>query len=303
MWSMKENTELKQYLAQKRELVEQALEEYLPKKDVYPPLIHESMRYSVFAGGKRLRPIMVLMAAELLGKEGASISFAAAAIEMVHTYSLIHDDLPAMDDDDLRRGMPTNHVKYGEDIAILAGDALLTLAFQVMTDPKHTAYCLPETILKATYELGLAAGSCGMVGGQVMDLESEGEQIEPAELEYIHIHKTGKMLTVSLRIGAILANATQEQLAALTTYGENTGLAFQIVDDILDIEGDEEELGKNIQSDLHKQKSTYPALYGIEKSKIMAGKLINDAKISLQIFGERAKYFSQLAEYIIARTY
>jgi geranylgeranyl diphosphate synthase type II len=303
MWSMEENTELKQYLAQKRELVEQALEEYLPKKDVYPPLIHESMRYSVFAGGKRLRPIMVLMAAELLGKESALVSFAAAAIEIVHTYSLIHDDLPAMDDDDLRRGMPTNHIKYGEDIAILAGDALLTLAFQVMTDPKHTTYCSPEAILRATYELGLAAGSCGMVGGQVMDMQAEQRQIDPSELEYIHTHKTGKMITASLRIGAILANAAKKQLTALTTYGENIGLAFQIVDDILDIEGTQEELGKNIQSDLNKQKATYPSLYGIEKSKIMAEKLINETKVSLQIFGDGAKYFTQLAEYIIARTY
>ncbi len=300
---MEAKVELKQYLAQKRELVENALEEYLPKEDTYPPLIHESMRYSVFAGGKRLRPIMVLMAAELLGKERASVLFAAAAIEMVHTYSLIHDDLPAMDNDDLRRGIPTNHKKYGEDIAILAGDALLTLAFQVMSDPKHTASCSPEAILAATYELGLAAGSCGMVGGQVMDMQAERRPIEPAELKYIHTYKTGKMITASLRIGAILSTATEAQLAALTTYGENIGLAFQIVDDILDIEGNVEELGKNIQSDLTKQKATYPVLYGIEQSKIMAEKLINDAKLSLQIFEEGTQYFYQLADYIISRTY
>jgi len=294
---------LKQYLAQKRVLVEEALEQYLPKAEVYPPLIHESMRYSIFAGGKRLRPIMALMAAELLGKESASVAFAAAAIEMVHTYSLIHDDLPAMDNDDLRRGMLTNHKKYGEDIAILAGDALLTLAFQVMTDPKQTAFCAPAAILAATYELGLAAGSLGMVGGQVMDMQAERRQLEPAELEYIHTHKTGKLLTAAIRIGAILAEADAEQLAALTTYGENVGLAFQIVDDILDLEGTTAELGKNIKSDLHKQKATYPAMYGIGASKTMADKLIKDAKISLQIFAARAEYFHQLAEYIIARTH
>jgi geranylgeranyl diphosphate synthase type II len=300
---MEEKTALKQYLAEKRTLVENVLEEYLPKADAYPPLIHESMRYSMFAGGKRLRPIMVLMAAELFGNESSSVLFAAAAVEMVHTYSLIHDDLPAMDNDDLRRGMPTNHKKYGEDTAILAGDALLALAFQVMTDPKHTASCSPEAILAAIYELGLAAGSCGMVGGQVMDMQAERQQIEPAELEYIHTHKTGKMITASVRIGAILSDATAEQLAALTVYGENVGLAFQIVDDILDIEGNPEELGKNIKSDLAKQKATYPAMYGIGASKIMAGKLIANAKISLQIFAERAQYFHQLADYIIARTY
>jgi len=300
---MEKKQDLQQYLTEKRKLVENALEKYLPKEDIYPPLIHEAMRYSVFAGGKRLRPIMVLMAAELLGKESSTVSFAAAAIEMVHTYSLIHDDLPAMDNDDLRRGMPTNHKKYGEDIAILAGDALLTLAFQLMADPKHTEYCSPESILTAIYELGLAAGSRGMIGGQVMDLELEGEQIQAAELEYIHKHKTGKMITASLRIGAILSDAGEGQLAALTTYGEKIGLAFQIVDDILDIEGSEEELGKNIQSDLNKQKATYPALYGIDESKTMAGKLINDAKLSLQIFGERAQYFYQLTDYIISRTH
>jgi geranylgeranyl diphosphate synthase type II len=300
---MEAKTALKHYLAQKRVIVEEALEHYLPKADVYPSLIHESMRYSVFAGGKRLRPIMVLMAAELFGKDSAAVVFAAAAIEMVHTYSLIHDDLPAMDNDDLRRGMPTNHKKYGEDIAILAGDALLTLAFQMMTDPKQIASCSPEAILAATYELGLAAGSQGMVGGQVMDMQAERRQIEPAELEYIHTHKTGKLLTAAIRIGAILAEADAEQLAALTTYGENVGLAFQIVDDILDIEGNPEELGKNIKGDLHKQKATYPAIYGTGASKIMAGKLINAAKISLQIFAERAQYFHQLANYIIARTH
>jgi geranylgeranyl diphosphate synthase type II len=300
---METDRELKRYLAEKRMLVENALEKYIPKKDTYPSLIHESMRYSVFAGGKRLRPIMVLMAAELLGKEGSAISFAAAAIEMVHTYSLIHDDLPAMDNDDLRRGRPTNHKKYGEDIAILAGDALLTLAFQVMANPKHTAYCSPEAILAATHELGLAAGSCGMVGGQVMDMQAERRQIDPTELEYIHTHKTGKMLTASLRIGAILSDAKETQLAALTAYGENVGLAFQIVDDILDIEGSTEELGKNIKSDLYKQKATYPSVYGINESKTMAGEFVNNAKISLQIFGERAQYFYQLADYIISRTH
>jgi geranylgeranyl diphosphate synthase type II len=295
--------ELKSYLAQKQQLVEDALEEYLPVAETYPPVIHESMRYSTFAGGKRLRPAMLLMAAEMLEKEESSVLFAAAAIEMLHTYSLIHDDLPAMDNDDLRRGKPTNHKVYGEDTAILAGDALLTLAFQVMTDPKHTQYCSPETILRATYELGVAAGSLGMIGGQVMDMQAERRQIEPSELEYIHKHKTGKLLTAAVRMGAILSDATPQQLQAITTYGENIGLAFQIVDDILDIEGNPEELGKNVNADLYKQKATYPAMYGMDESKSMTHKLIDEAKLSLSCFENKSYHFCQLADFMQSRTY
>jgi geranylgeranyl diphosphate synthase, type II len=295
--------DLKVYLKQQCERVDAALDRYLPQADAYPPIIHESMRYSVFAGGKRLRPILVLMAAELCGKDPEHVMFAAAAIEMIHTYSLIHDDLPAMDNDDLRRGLPTNHKKFGEDIAILAGDALLTLAFQVMTDPQHTAQCHPAEVLRATYELAAAAGTLGMVGGQVMDMQAERRPVSLTELEYIHRHKTGKLLTGALRIGSILAEAGDEALHALTVYGEQIGLAFQIADDILDLEGSTEALGKPAKSDLQNQKATYPALYGIEASKAMASKLINDAKFSLQIFRERATYLHLLADFIIARTH
>jgi geranylgeranyl diphosphate synthase type II len=295
--------DLHEYLAQKRSLVEKALELYLPNVDSVPSLLHESMHYSVFAGGKRLRPIMVLMTGEMLGQETSALLFAAAAIEMIHTYSLIHDDLPAMDNDDLRRGKATNHKVYGEDIAILAGDALLTLAFEVISDPKHITFCSPGAMLSATYELGKAAGSLGMVGGQVVDMQAEKRPIEATELEYIHTHKTGKMLTAAVRIGAILSDATAQQLEAVTSYGEHVGLAFQIVDDILDIEGSPEELGKNIKSDLQKQKATYPAMYGIERSKVMVQKFINDAKISLRIFGDQAYYFYQLADFIRSRTH
>lgn len=300
---MEQQNALKHYLARKRELVEQALDDFLPKVDVYPPIIHEAMRYSIFAGGKRLRPIMVLMAAELFEKDPTAVSFAAAAIEMVHTYSLIHDDLPAMDNDDLRRGQPTNHKKYGEDIAILAGDALLTIAFQIMTDPQNITCSDPKAILQATHELALAAGSLGMVGGQVMDMQAEKRAVSVSELEYIHAHKTGKLLTSSLRVGAILAETGEAQLVALTTFGEKLGLAFQIVDDILDIEGDEIELGKTIHSDLQQQKATYPTLYGIDKSKIMAVQLIEEAKTSLHSFGERAQFFALLADFILSRTH
>lgn len=296
------STEFAHYLNAKRQLVEAALAQYGPQANAFPPLLHEAMRYSLFAGGKRLRPIMVLMAAELLEKPLADVAFAAAADEMIHTYSLIHDDLPAMDDDDLRRGMPTNHKKYGEDMAILAGDALLTLAFEVVTDPRHTASCSPTALLRAAHELGQAAGSRGMVGGQVLDLQAEGRTIDAAELDAIHVHKTGKMITVSLRIGAILAGAGDAQLEALSTYGDNIGLAFQIVDDVLDIKGSPDKLGKNVQSDLEHHKATYPALYGLDESKALARKFVNDAKLCLQIFPERTEYFIQLAEYIISRT-
>lgn len=292
---------LKAYLREKQQLVEQALEHYLPTEANYPAIIHEAMRYSVFAGGKRLRPILLLMAAEMCAKPVAEVLFAAAAIEMIHTYSLIHDDLPALDNDDLRRGKPTSHKQYGEDIAILAGDALLTLAFQTMTDPTQQKSCSPQAILSATYELAVAAGTFGMVGGQVMDMQAEKRQIRPEELEYIHTHKTGKLLTVAVRIGAILADATPEQLAAVSAYGKKTGLAFQIVDDLLDIESSPETLGKPIHSDESRQKATYPALYGLERSRMMAQQLIDEAKRALYSFGDQAYYFSLLADYIYTR--
>ena len=300
---MEQSPNLQHYLATKRHLVEQALDLYLPATEISPSLLHESMRYSVFGGGKRLRPILLLMAAELCGKAHEDVLFAAAAIEMIHTYSLIHDDLPAMDDDDLRRGQPTNHRKYGEAIAILAGDALLTLAFQVMTDPTHGTACPAGAILQATCELGQAVGSIGMIGGQVLDIHAEQRLITPENLESIHALKTGKLLAVSLRIGAILAGASDSTLNALTEYGVHIGLAFQIVDDILDIEGNEIELGKTIQSDINKQKATYPALYGLDESKTRAQHLIHKAKSSVNIFGEKAIYFHQLADFIITRAY
>ena len=295
--------DLNMYLRERRQTVEQALEDYLPPGDAYPPCIHTSMRYSIFAGGKRLRPILVLMAAEMLEKPVSEVLFAAAAIEMIHTYSLIHDDLPAMDNDDLRRGKPTNHKVYGEDIAILAGDALLTLAFEVMADPKHTSACTPAVILAAIYELAHAAGTFGMVGGQVMDMQAEKRPIQHEELDYIHRHKTARLITSAVRIGTILANAAVEELAAVSMYGEKVGLAFQIVDDLLDIESSTEELGKPVHSDESRQKATYPAFYGIEQSKIVAQQCIHEAKQALASFGDRAHYFALLADFIYARTY
>lgn len=294
---------LQDYLAQKRQIVEDALEAYLPRAGLEPASLHEAMRYSVFAGGKRIRPLMVLMTAEMLGQSCQAVAFAAAAAEFIHTYSLIHDDLPAMDNDDLRRGRPTNHKMYGEAMAILAGDALLTIAFQIMADPKHSASHTPSTIIAATNELASAAGSLGMVGGQVLDIQAEGQQITLPELEHIHTLKTARMLTVALRMGAILSHATPQQLEKVTIYGENVGLAFQVVDDILDVEGNAAELGKNPESDLHKKKATYATLYGVEKSKLLVQKLINNAKQALFIFEERAYYFNQLADFMRSRTY
>ena len=290
-------------LAEKRGIVEAALENYLPAETETPPIIHKAMRYSVTAGGKRLRPIMLLMTAELLEQDSESVAFAAAALEMVHTYSLIHDDLPAMDDDDLRRGQPTSHKVYGEAIAILAGDALLTMAFQIMADSAHAHLFPPASLLAANHELALASGTKGMLGGQVLDLQAEGHTIAGEELKAIHRWKTGKLLTAALRIGGILSQASSQQLEALTQYGEQVGLAFQVIDDILDIEGSVQELGKNPKSDLLKEKATYPALFGLEESKKIAGALINNAKHALHIFGERAYYLYQLADYMATRSH
>ena len=300
---MKTPRNLQDVLSGKRRIVESALERYLPDVSDNPSVIHEAMRYSIAAGGKRLRPILLLMSAEILGRNPEDFAFAAAAVEMVHSYSLIHDDLPAMDDDDLRRGKPTNHKVYGEAIAILAGDALLTLAFQIMSDPAHAELFPSKTLLAAGHELASASGTSGMLGGQVLDIQAEGRALHAEELEAIHRRKTGKLLSASLRIGAILCDADKQQLEALTRYGEQIGLAFQVVDDILDLEGNAEELGKNPQSDLQKEKSTYPALFGLQESKKIAHTLINNAKHALHIFGERAYYLEQLAEYIIARSH
>jgi len=294
---------LQQYLSEKRALVERALHTYLPSQSTSPPPLHGSMHYSVFAGGKRLRPILVLMAAELCGKSPEDVLFAAAALEMIHTYSLIHDDLPAMDNDDLRRGHPTSHKKYGEAMAILTGDALLTHAFQVMADPRHCKVCSPVAILRATYHLGVAAGSTGMIGGQVLDIDAEQHRISSEELHTIHALKTGKLLAVALKIGAMLSEASDKVIDALTVYGEQIGLAFQIVDDILDLEGNEAELGKSVLSDVANQKSTYPSLHGLAESKAMAADLIKQAQSSLDMFGEQAQYLRQLADFILSRSH
>jgi geranylgeranyl diphosphate synthase type II len=296
--------DLKTYMAQRRELVDKALEQYIPEESKYPPIIHQAMRYSVFAGGKRLRPILTLAATEAVGGNPESVLFAACAIELIHTYSLIHDDLPSMDNDDFRRNKPTNHKVFGENMAILAGDALLTLAFEVLSQPENLKTFKAETLLSAIHEISLAAGTLGMIGGQVMDILSEGKRdLDPKTLEYIHTHKTGKLLLASLRVGALLANANAEQLKAITEYGTCIGLCFQIVDDILDVEGTTEETGKDVRSDAAREKATYPALYGLEKSKKLAQELAKKAQQALVSFGESAQPLRELGEFIVSRTY
>lgn len=295
---------LRDYLKEKQELVDRALDRYLLDARVRPPVIHKAMRYSVFAGGKRLRPILCLAAAEICGGDAKKILPTACALEMVHTYSLVHDDLPAMDDDDFRRGVPTCHKKFGEAVAILAGDALLTHGFKVMADNAQVPGVDPAAVVKVIPMVAEAAGSTGMVGGQVVDLEmadNAGLNRRRREtLEYIHHHKTGALIRASLKAGALLAGAAPAQLKALDLYGESIGLAFQIADDVLDIVGNKKLLGKR-GSDRENGKLTFPAVYGLEASRKKAREVIETAKRSLRPFGARGRVLNDLADFIIDR--
>ncbi|HHW40704.1 MAG TPA: polyprenyl synthetase family protein [Syntrophomonadaceae bacterium] len=287
-------------LAQKAAMINAALDRYLPPASQYPPKIHEAMRYSLFAGGKRLRGALVLAVAELLYMEPKRVLPVAASLEMIHTYSLIHDDLPAMDDDDYRRGKPTCHRVFGEAVAILAGDALLTLAFQTLSGLKEEGFDA-GLIVKIVEEVSRAAGTEGLIGGQVVDLESEGIQVVSDTLAYIHEHKTGALFRVAVRSGALLAGADALQLQALTDYAAAFGLAFQITDDILDITGDERELGKPVKSDLVKKKATYPAVFGIEQARSLAAEQVKKALHSLEMFGSRAEFLRETVRYLLHR--
>ncbi len=292
--------DLPAYLTERRALVDAALERFLPPDDTPPPTVHRAMRYSVMAGGKRLRPILVIAGAEAVGGTPATVMPTACALELIHTYSLIHDDLPAMDDDDYRRGRLTNHKVFGEAIAILAGDALLTLAFKLVAD--NTALVNDSRVLRdVVAELAAAAGTFGMVGGQVVDIESEGKAITAETLEYIHRHKTAALIRASLRAGALLAGGDAQAVGAIGEAGSDLGLAFQIVDDILDVEGSLEELGKTAGSDERKQKATYPALHGLEASRRQAKMLIERVKQRLGVFGARAVPLRALADYVFER--
>ena len=281
---------------------ESILKKYMPKEEGYQKTVLEAMNYSLSAGGKRLRPLITLEACKIVGgNEEDAIPF-AIAIEMIHTYSLIHDDLPALDNDDLRRGRPTNHKVYGEAMAILAGDALLNYAFEIMLSNSINKKDANK-YLKAINEIAKSSGTYGMIGGQVVDIESEGKTIDKDKLDFIHMNKTAAIIIGCMRAGAIIGGANEKELENITNYARNIGLGFQIVDDILDIIGDESKLGKNIGSDLEKNKSTYPSLFGLDESKKLAKELIEEAKTSISIFNEKDEFLKGLAEYIVDRDY
>lgn len=279
-------------------MVEKALLEELREDDALNAKLSDAMKYSLMAGGKRLRPVLLMAAADAVGANGDDFVTTGAAIEMIHTYSLIHDDLPAMDNDDYRRGKLTNHKVYGDGIAILAGDGLLTLAFEVMLRQKNAS---AEKLTQVVKEMSIAAGPNGMVGGQAIDLLSEGKSISMEELKEMHMGKTGALFRAAIRSGAILGGANQKQLDALTLYAEKFGLAFQITDDILDVEGDERDLGKPIGSDAKNQKSTYVTLTSLEEAKKLAVQTVDEAVTALDDFGEEAEFLRELATYLIAR--
>jgi geranylgeranyl diphosphate synthase, type II len=290
--------QLQTYLGERQAQVEAALDRALPL--AYPEKIYAAMRYSLLAGGKRLRPILTIASCELLGGTAEMAMATACAMEMVHTMSLIHDDLPAMDNDDYRRGKLTNHKVYGEDIAILAGDGLLAYAFEHMA--RATTGVPIERILQAVIHLTTASGASGLVGGQVVDLESEGQSDVTLEtLGYIHAHKTGALLESCVVCGGIIAGGSPGDLERLSRYAQNIGLAFQIIDDILDITATSEELGKTAGKDLAAEKITYPKLLGIEESQRRATALVTEAKAALDMYGERSQPLQALADYITAR--
>lgn len=281
-----------------KEILEPKLLKSLSSLDIAPNL-DEAMKYSLMAGGKRVRPALVFAATEALGVAAEKAVPAACALEMIHTYSLIHDDLPAMDNDDLRRGKPTCHKKFGEALAILAGDGLLTQAFSVLADP---SWDIPaENKLRLISTITQGAGAVGMVAGQVLDMEFEGKTCNEQELEKIHTHKTGKLLLASVVSGALCGGATPEQLLRFKTYGECIGLAFQIADDILDLTATTQELGKDSKSDLKKQKATYPSVIGMEESKKRAAHLLAQALDAISPFGEKSRTLSDLARFIVER--
>ena len=292
--------DIKNYLQAKKQSVDSFFRSYFDGQR-RPAVLQEAMLYSLFAGGKRVRPVLVMAAYEACGRNASEIVPYASALELIHTYSLIHDDLPAMDDDDLRRGKPTSHKVYGEAIAILAGDALLTEAFCILSDPSLCPSVRESDLLRASREIAVAAGSDGMVGGQVQDILSEDAEPDADTLQFIHSHKTAALLSASVKAGGILAGGGQEQVGALAVYGENIGHAFQVIDDILDVVGDTKEMGKTVGSDQKINKMTYPRLYGVEKSRQIARKLVDDAVASLGIFPPAAEPLREIARYLLQR--
>lgn len=292
--------DLKKYLKEKKETVDSFFRDYF-KEQRRPEVLQESMLYSLFAGGKRVRPILAMAAYEACGGAAADIVPYASALELIHTYSLIHDDLPAMDNDDLRRGKPTNHKVYGEAVAILAGDALLTEAFRILSAPSHGSKVKDRDLLKASAEISAASGYQGMVAGQVQDILSENAEADAETLQFIHRHKTAALIRASVKVGGILSGINAEVVGALTSYGENIGHAFQVIDDILDVEGNTKELGKTVGSDEKINKMTYPRLYGLERSRGIAKELVGAAVASLEPFSSGADPLREIARYLLER--
>ena len=290
--------DLQAYLEAKTQFINRGLDRFLPAETVRPATIHKAMRYSLFAGGKRIRPALCLAAAAACGGTDKDALPLACAVECIHTYSLIHDDLPAMDNDDFRRGKPTNHKVFGEGIAVLAGDALLTQAFEIAAQAGGWSRHSHQDLV---LELTKASGSLQLIAGQVADLEAEGKKISAADLKYIHERKTSALLCCSVRLGGMSANCTPAQLKALTDFGYNVGLAFQIIDDILDITQTSEQLGKTAGKDTQAQKATYPSIVGMEKSRALAKQLTARAFAALKVFGKRAEALDAIAHYLLVR--
>jgi len=293
--------DLRHYLASRQKRIDRALDRYLPKASTKPATLHKAMRYSLFAGGKRLRPILCLAAAEACGGKIKNALPLACALECIHTYSLVHDDLPSMDNDDFRRGRPTCHKVFGDGIAILAGDALLTIAFEIVSSARPAPRYNMSILLR---EVAVAAGSQKLIAGQVADLEAEGRNVKRDELRFIHENKTAAILKTSVRLGAMSANADAKKLRAITQFGHGLGLAFQVIDDILDLTQTSEILGKSAGKDVTAKKATYPAVIGLEKSRAEARRLTRQADDALSVFaGSKAQALHALANYLLEREY
>lgn len=291
--------DLQEYLADRCRIVDAALDEYLPPEERFPYAIFRAMRYSAISGGKRLRPVLALAACEAVGGDLENALPTACAFELIHAFSLVHDDLPALDNDDFRRGKPTSHKVFGEAMAILAGDALLTLAFEIISEP--TTGVPAETLVAVLNRVATATGTEGMIVGQALDIESEGKQVDLDTLTFIHSRKTGALIEAAVVCGGMLGSASEAQLDAFAAYGRRIGLAFQITDDILDMVGDARKLGKTVGSDLRKEKATYPAILGLEKSRELAETAVNEALDALRDLGERADPLRAIARFVVER--
>ncbi len=295
------SVDIGKYLGQKRDIVDRYLEAHLPDPRTQPAILHEAIRYSLLAGGKRIRPALAIATAEAIGPPPASLLPVACAFEFIHTYSLIHDDLPAMDNDDFRRGRATNHKVYGEGLAILAGDGLQAMAFEWCSRADLVTDLDPRCQVQVIAELAMGSGHAGMVGGQVLDIQAENRKVELAELHMIHVQKTGKLIRAAVRAGALLSGGNMTQLEHLTGYAEDIGLAFQIADDVLNVTGTREELGKDAKTDSERGKQTYPSIYGLEGAQTLAQECADRAIGRLRGFDEKADPLRAMAQYIVSR--